>query len=53
MTATTETRAQVAPDPAAVEAFADRMIGVVNGAATALMTSIGHQTGLFEALTRR
>lgn len=50
MTATTETRAQVAPDPAAVEAFADRMIGVVNGAATALMTSIGHQTGLFEAL---
>ena len=38
-------------DPAAVEAFGDRMIGVVNEACTALMTSIGHQTGLFEALS--
>ena len=37
-------------DAAAVEAFGDRMIGVVNDACTAIMTSIGHQTGLFSAL---
>jgi len=37
-------------DVAAVEAFGDRMIGVVNDACTAIMTSIGHQTGLFSAL---
>ena len=41
------------PDPAAVEAFGDRMIGIVNDACTALMTSIGHQTGLFETLAGR
>ena len=40
-------------DPAAVEAFADRMLGIVNGACTALMTSIGHQTGLFETMAGR
>jgi SAM-dependent methyltransferase len=40
-------------DPAAVEAFGDRMIGIVNAACTALMTSIGHQTGLFETLAGR
>lgn len=50
---TTLEQQRVEPDPAAVEAFADRMIGVVNGAATALMTSIGHQTGLFETLAGR
>jgi hypothetical protein len=37
-------------DQAAVEAFGDRVIGVLNDACTALMTSIGHQTGLFDAL---
>ncbi len=37
-------------DTEAVEAFGDRMIGVINDACTALMTSIGHQTGLFETL---
>ena len=37
-------------DQAAVEAFADRMIGVLNDACTALMISIGHQTGLFSTL---
>jgi hypothetical protein len=31
-------------------AFADRMIVVLNDASTALMISIGHQTGLFGAL---
>jgi hypothetical protein len=50
---TTIERQDVELDAAAVEAFADRMIGIVNGAATALMTSIGHQTGLFETLARR
>jgi SAM-dependent methyltransferase len=40
-------------DRSAVEAFGDRMIGIVNGASTALMTSIGHQTGLFETLAGR
>jgi 2-polyprenyl-3-methyl-5-hydroxy-6-metoxy-1,4-benzoquinol methylase len=40
-------------DEAAVEAFADRMLGVVNSACIAVMTSIGHQTGLFETLSGR
>lgn len=40
-------------DLAGVEAFADRMIGIVNGSCVALMTSIGHQTGLFETLAGR
>jgi hypothetical protein len=37
-------------DEAALDAFADRMIGVLNDACTALMTSIGHQSGLFGTL---
>lgn len=40
-------------DPTAVEAFGDRMIGVLNDACTALMTSIGHQVGLFETMAGR
>jgi SAM-dependent methyltransferase len=46
------TAIDIAPklDQAAVEAFGDRVIGVLNDACTALMTSIGHQTGLFDAL---
>jgi SAM-dependent methyltransferase len=40
------------PDPtrAATEAFGDRMLGVINEACTALMISIGHRTGLLDAL---
>ena len=38
------------PNAAEVEAFGDRMIGILNDACTALMISIGHQTELFEAL---
>ena len=38
------------PDAAALEAFGDRMMGILNGACTALMLSIGDQTGLFDAL---
>jgi SAM-dependent methyltransferase len=37
-------------DAAALDAFADRMIGVLNDGCTAPMTSIGHQTGLFDTL---
>lgn len=34
------------------EAFAERMLGVFNDGAIALMTSIGHRTGLFDAMAR-
>lgn len=37
-------------DQERAEAFADRMVGVLNEGAIALMTSIGHRTGLFDAL---
>ena len=33
-----------------VEAFAGKMVGVLNDASLALMTSIGHQTGLFDTM---
>jgi ubiquinone/menaquinone biosynthesis C-methylase UbiE len=37
-------------DQARAEAFAGQMVGVLNGAAIALMTSIGHQVGLFDTM---
>lgn len=37
-------------DEARSEAFAERLTGVLNEAAVALMTSIGHQVGLFDAM---
>src|SRR3712207_5767823 len=37
-------------DQAKSEAFAERMIGMLNDAALALMTSIGHRTGLFDVM---
>ncbi len=37
-------------DQTKVEAFTHAMTGILNGGTLALMTSIGHQTGLFEAL---
>lgn len=37
-------------DGAKVEEFAGKMVGVLNDAMLALMTSIGHQTGLFDAM---
>ena len=46
----TQTAATVA-DPAAAEAFAERMVGVLNDACLALMTSIGHRAGLFDAMS--
>lgn len=37
-------------DADAAAAFADRYVGILNQAAIALLTSVGHQTGLFENL---
>ena len=38
------------PDQATVQEFAGKMVGVLNGAGVALMTSIGHKTGLFDTM---
>ena len=37
-------------DNAKAQAFAKRLIGALNEAALALMTSIGHRTGLFNLI---
>src|SRR3712207_4306063 len=37
-------------DQAKAEEFAERMVGVLNEGAIALMTSIGHRSGLFDAM---
>lgn len=37
-------------DEARAEAFAGRMMDVLNGAAISMMTSIGHQVGLFDTM---
>ncbi len=37
---------------AKVEEFAGKMVGVLNGGMLALMTSIAHQTGLFDVMAR-
>jgi SAM-dependent methyltransferase len=42
--------AEAEMDDARRDAFAAKMVGVLNGAVLALMTSIGRQTGLFEAM---
>jgi SAM-dependent methyltransferase len=39
-----------AVDQARLEAFAERMIATLNGAAVTLMTSVGHQVGLFDTM---
>ena len=39
-------------DPDKANAFAEKMLGVLNSASLALMTSLGHRTGLFDALAR-
>ena len=33
------------------EAFAEKMVGILNGAASARMVSIGHRTGLFDVMS--
>jgi SAM-dependent methyltransferase len=40
-------------DAARAERFAAQMVGALNGAALALMTSVGHRTGLFDVLRDR
>jgi 2-polyprenyl-3-methyl-5-hydroxy-6-metoxy-1,4-benzoquinol methylase len=46
----TDTPAQAPLDAAAAEHFAGRTLEVFNDACIALMTSIGHQTGLFDTM---
>jgi 2-polyprenyl-3-methyl-5-hydroxy-6-metoxy-1,4-benzoquinol methylase len=48
--ATTTTEVEL--DPTAAEEFAGRLIGILNDASLALMISIGHQVGLFDALAQ-
>jgi 2-polyprenyl-3-methyl-5-hydroxy-6-metoxy-1,4-benzoquinol methylase len=38
-------------DPAKAEAFAGRLLGALNDGALCLMVSIGHRTGLFDAMS--
>jgi len=40
----------LADNPGESEAFADRLVEILNHGAIALMTSIGHRTGLFDTL---
>ncbi|HLT39960.1 MAG TPA: class I SAM-dependent methyltransferase [Enhygromyxa sp.] len=37
-------------DPGSSEAFAERLLELINGGSLAMMVSIGHRTGLFDAL---
>jgi 2-polyprenyl-3-methyl-5-hydroxy-6-metoxy-1,4-benzoquinol methylase len=37
-------------DQARADAFAGKMLGVINGGALALMTSVGHRVGLFDVM---
>ncbi|MEP0888367.1 hypothetical protein NDI52_08800 [Leptolyngbya sp. PL-A3] len=39
-------------DTTKAEAFAERMLGILNSGAIALMTSIGHRTQLFDTLAK-
>jgi 2-polyprenyl-3-methyl-5-hydroxy-6-metoxy-1,4-benzoquinol methylase len=36
-----------------IDAFSERLLGLINGGALALMISIGHRTGLFDTLAER
>ena len=38
-------------DQTKADAFADRMLNILNDGALALMTSMGHRTGLFDAMS--
>lgn len=40
------------PDPAKVEAFGGKLVGMLNDAALMMMISLGHRTGLFDAMSR-
>ncbi|MBO1268686.1 class I SAM-dependent methyltransferase [Arthrobacter cavernae] len=47
---TTDAAPTTGPDPSGVEAAAGRLVGILNDGATAVLASIGYQTGLFETL---
>lgn len=38
------------PDPAKIDAFGGRLLGILNNAGLALMISLGHRTGLFDTM---
>lgn len=42
-----------APDPERAEAFADRLLNALNESALCLMLSVGHRTGLLDAMAGR
>ena len=44
---------KAAPDATRAEAFANKVIDILNGGALRLMISIGHRTGLFDAMADR
>ncbi len=52
MSTTTPTNSTPSPsvDPDRVQAFTERMVGVLNDGALALMAGIGHRTGLFDTM---
>ncbi len=50
-TLTTPDRSTSQFDASVADAFADRLVGILNDASVALMTSIGHQVGLFDAMS--
>ncbi len=39
-------------DEAKAEAFAGKMVGIINGGFLALITSVGHRTGLFDTMAK-
>lgn len=39
-------------DEAVAQAFAGRMVGIINGAFLSLITSVGHRTGIFNAMSK-
>ena len=51
MTDTSSAAPSPAFEPARAEAFAGRMVGILNDSFVAMMLSIGHQTGLFDAMS--
>ncbi len=53
MTETSSAAASSSPafEPSRAEAFAGRMVGILNESFTAMMLSIGHQTGLFDVMS--
>ena len=49
---TYEADVDVSTDSAAVEAAAERLVSLLNDGSTAVLASIGHQTGLFDTLAQ-